>query len=156
DIQNVLGGLDGADFSVSAAVNDNGTVVGTYTNDDFGVVTHGFVWAGGTAWTDPGTLGGPSTAPTAVNNARPVVGISYTPSGASHAFLWTASGGMLDIGTLGGTLSSATGINNAGQIVGWSRITGDSNFHAFLYTLGAGGGMLDLGTLGGTYSQAYG
>ena len=38
------------------AANDAGTVVGTYITGTG--QTHGFVWTGGTGWTDPGTLGG--------------------------------------------------------------------------------------------------
>ena len=61
---------------------------------------------------------------------------------------------MVDLGTLGGTNSYARGVSADGNvIVGYSRITGDSAFHAFKYT---GSTMSDLGTLGGTRSYARG
>jgi probable HAF family extracellular repeat protein len=60
---------------------------------------------------------------------------------------------ITDLGSLGGFSSFAYGINNSGQIVGVALITGNSAFHAFLYS---GGHMLDLGTLGGSYGDAYG
>src|SRR4051812_41170675 len=146
-----IGSLGGATTSQAYAVNDNGMVVGTYTTDDGD--THGFVWTAGNAWTDPGTLGGTTTVPRAINTAGQVVGYSSTGT-TTHAFLWTAPGGMVDIGTLGGAISVAFGISELGQVVGYSYISGNTAYHAFLWTDGSG--MLDLGTLGGDDSIAYG
>jgi probable HAF family extracellular repeat protein len=58
---------------------------------------------------------------------------------------------ITDLGTLGGSFSVGTNINARGQVVGISRITGDSNEHAFLYSAGH---MQDLGTFAGD-SAAY-
>ena len=60
---------------------------------------------------------------------------------------------MNDLGTLGGTYSWAFGISDSGQIVGYSYTSGDTAWHAFLYSQGT---MSDLGTFGGTYSTAWG
>src|SRR5262245_20731382 len=70
------------------------------------------------AITDLGTLGGPSSYPTGINNAGQVVGWSDTnTSGVTHAFLYQ-NGTITDLGTLGGAYSAAAGINNAGQVIG--------------------------------------
>jgi probable HAF family extracellular repeat protein len=61
----------------------------------------------------------------------------------SHAFLY--NGVMHDLGTLGGTKSDALGINQKEQVVGVSYISGDSDYHAFLWT--ALSEMVDLNTL---------
>ena len=52
-----------------------------------------------------------------------------------------------DLGTLGGSSSFAYGINNAGQVVGQAHLPGDSQSHAFRYSVA--GGMVDLGIIGG-------
>src|SRR5689334_11303590 len=71
-----INNLGGATTSQAIAVSDNGTVAGTYTTA--GGATHGFVWSGGSGWNDPGTLGGTTTVPRAVNRAGQVAGYSYT------------------------------------------------------------------------------
>lgn len=106
-----------------------------------------------------GTLGGPSSQATAINNVGQVTGLSEVAGASWHAFVYTGtpgSGGiMLDLGTLGGTYSSGWDINDSGQIVGESHLgTPHSRISAFLYT-GApdsGGMMHDLGTLDGISS----
>jgi probable HAF family extracellular repeat protein len=68
-----------------------------------------------------------------------------------HALLWQ-NGRLVDLGNLGGTTGQALGnlayaINNRGQVVGVSDLSGDTTFHAFLWT--AATQMRDLGTLPG-------
>jgi probable HAF family extracellular repeat protein len=48
----------------------------------------------------------------------------------------TAQYAITDLGTLGGTESFAYGVNDFGQIVGYSRTSGDTDTHAFLYDNG--------------------
>src|SRR5438067_1590722 len=60
---------------------------------------------------------------------------------------------IVDLGTLGGSQSGGAGINTSGQVTGYAFLSGNSAFHAFLYS---GGSMADLGTLGGSYSAGYG
>ena len=60
---------------------------------------------------------------------------------------------VTNLGTLGGTWSTADAISNNGWISGVSALTGDNNFHAFLWTKRSG--MTDLGTLGGPNSYVH-
>ena len=75
---------------------------------------------------DLGTLGGPYSEATAINDRGQVVGgSSIDPDVFSdwHAFRWDR-GRMADLGTLGGGVSRATGINERGDaVVGWSQLT---------------------------------
>jgi probable HAF family extracellular repeat protein len=100
---------------------------------------------------DLGTLGGTSSAATAVNDNGQVVGASTLANGSLRAFLWTATSGMLDLGALGGRGSHALAVNGNGQVVGLNYFE-DGSSRAFSWT--AGGGMVDLGTLGGRVSGA--
>jgi probable HAF family extracellular repeat protein len=115
---------------------------------------HAFRYSGG-VMTDLGTLGGLSSAATAVNATGTVVGSAATAAGVSHAFA-EHGGVMTDLGTLDGPAASsdALAINSSGQIAGWSTAPGGTGDHAMVE---ADGKMTDLGTIdGGTASVANG
>jgi probable HAF family extracellular repeat protein len=164
-----LGTLEGGYESVANAVNDEGQVVGLFTNTipdansmflGFGFQTRAFSWKAG-VMQDLGTLGGTNAQALLVNDRGQVVGISYLNSNpspicapfflATGAFLWD-NGEMQDLGSLGGTCTLPTDLNDHGQIVGISNLPGDQSFHAFMWENGT---VRDLGnTFGGADSSA--
>jgi probable HAF family extracellular repeat protein len=162
-----LGTLGGTN-SVGLGLNAEGHVVGdsefaipTAATPAIGAATtapprHATLWRDGTM-VDLGTLGGPTSRTTAINDADHVAGAADTADGKLHAFLWK-DGVMQDLGTLGGDQSWAIGINNHDQISGLSTTApgqelGDPGTHAFLWDNGT---MTDLGTFGGEFARANG
>ena len=179
---------EGGYESGSVAVNDRGQVTGWAINTipdpismsmisnvffpyeaPFPYETRAFLWQDG-VMKDLGTLGGPDSFPTGINEFGQVIGISYTsfaansnngcsqfappdtPTQAQDPFLWDKHGGMIDLGTFGGTCGYAAGINNRGQVVGASNLAGDQAERAFIWDPAAG--LVNLGTLGGDFSYA--
>jgi probable HAF family extracellular repeat protein len=145
-----LGTLGGG--SSGGIVNNSGQVAGSAqtASGDY----HAFIWDSSHGMQDLGTLGGPSSQASALNNNGQVVGmcLTATSGGNFHAFVWDSTHGMQDIGTLGGTTSQAVGNNDSGQVFGQSY-TESGSLHAFEWD--SSHGMQDLGTLGGTISQAF-
>ncbi len=64
---------------------------------------------------DLGTLGGESSAASAINASGAVTGWSDTAAGPVGAFLWTRRNGIIDLGNLGGNDTFATAISDRGQ-----------------------------------------
>lgn len=168
-----LGTLGGS-FSFGSAPNNRGQVTGIalnaipdpYSMLGLGTQTRAFLWENG-VMRDLGTLGGPDSWATTMNESGQIVGWAYTNSTPNavtgiptqHPFLWQ-NGRMRDLGTLGGTKGvvgalnggSGGGINNRGQVVGTMNLAGDLTHHPFMWDRGV---LTDLGTLGGKNGEAY-
>lgn len=92
--------------------------------------------------TDLGTLGGTSSAATALNDNGHVVGYSTLAGGETRAFFWTPGGGLQDLGALGPGNSQAFDVNNNDNVVG---VTSDQ---AFRWTPGSGMVWIDITNIG--------
>jgi probable HAF family extracellular repeat protein len=100
-----------------------------------------------------GTLGGPDSNATMINDHGQIAGeffTSFTPNSSTgvptiNPFL-AEDGKVTDLGGLGGTFGIPLWMNNRGQVVGYSSLAGDIASHPFLWSDGK---MKDLGTLGG-------
>jgi probable HAF family extracellular repeat protein len=182
-------GTLGGNASLASAINERGQVVGVALNatpDPFssglnyffvfpvGTQARAFLWENG-EMNDLGTLGGPDSVASYVNERGEVAGESFLNSipnsvtglPTQDPFLWVPcrdrgdsdspdkgdckNGKMLDLGTLGGASGLVAGLNNRGQVIGQSNLAGDKTHHPFLWERGH---ITDLGTLGGDFGFA--
>jgi probable HAF family extracellular repeat protein len=160
-----LGGANG----VANMVNNRGQVAGYAENktQDQGCPVLQFkpvIWENGGIHELPTYPGDPDGAALGINDNGQVVGVSgpcaaFNPNLGlylldSHALLWQ-DGKVTDLGNLGGDGrfggNHACAINNQGHVVGHSDLTGDTTFHAYLWTRETG--MRDLGTLPGDFAS---
>jgi probable HAF family extracellular repeat protein len=160
-----LGGNNG----VAMAISDRGEVAGFAENatPDPGCPVpqvlnfEPAVWEKGAIHKLPTFGGDPDGVAQEINDNGQVVGGSGTCATFNtnflynlvpvHALLWE-KGKATDLGNLGGKTGQAGGniaygINRQGQVVGNSDLSGDTSFHAFLWTRKTG--MQDLGTVSG-------
>jgi probable HAF family extracellular repeat protein len=128
----------GGDYSLAAAINATGQVVGQSTVTGL-TDLHAFRWDSATGMMDLGTLAGASDSRAyGLNNQGQIVGSCYFLSLlGSHAFRWS-DGTMTDVNDelppdSGWTVQSATGINDVGQVVGFGK-NPDGQTHGFLLT----------------------
>lgn len=118
-------------------------------------------WENGKVHRLPTFRGDPDGIAIAINENGQIVGGSGTCTTFNpielynllpvHALLWE-NGRPIDLGNLGGNTGQAGGniaynINNQGQVIGVSDLSGDTAYHAFLWTKATG--IKDLGTLSG-------
>ncbi len=125
-------------FTGGAAINSFGDVVGFAAIDL--VEFHGVLWPSTGGIVDLGTLGGDSSATSAINDLGEIAGWSNFDPGGSvfvrRAVIWRGME-MIDLGTLGGESSFANGMNNLGQVVGESEYEWQSfRLKAFLWDNG--------------------
>lgn len=108
-------------YSLLAAVNDDGVVVGR-TVDSSITVSYATRWTttGVPTVLDLGDLGGGDARANGINNAGQIIGSSRTAALERHGFLWDA-GVMTDIGAF-----EPKAINESGAIVGERTVAGQS------------------------------
>jgi probable HAF family extracellular repeat protein len=114
--------LDAPIGSIAYAINDSGTVVGTFAYSSLG--THAFLWTAAGEAQDLGSLGGGVAEAYGINASGAVVGTSLTAPSNSDlypAFLWTSVGGMKRLHSLiTNEDGRAVAINSNAEIVGFA------------------------------------
>src|SRR5215472_3464559 len=158
----------GGNNSGETVVNHRGQVAGfaeTGTQDPGCIAPQVFDFKAVVWWPNEGQMhefpplpGDAISAALGINDRSEVVGGSGTCGTPStsilvHAVLWQF-GSTRDLGSLGGVTNNlAAFINNRSEVVGTSDLSGDTTFHAFLWT--SENGMKDLETLpGDSFSSA--
>ena len=128
----------GADSTYVLAINEAGTIVGSYWVGD---ISHGFLQTsdGDTTFFDvPGAI---RTYPRSLNNAGTVCGSYETPE--YHGFVRLADGQLFTFDIPGAVFIAPESVNDAGVVVGWWQ---DSQFqyHSFYWTQSSGVVMVNL------------
>jgi|GEM_PF-2471683 len=123
------------------ALNDSGTVVGTWRGCDLSPSSFpykAFTWSQSQGFTNIGTLGDNCSA-MGINNMGTIVGRSEMPNYDMHAWIYNSDTGMLDLNRFllnangWQCLNEAYYINENGQILGWGT-KNDGSCGYFLLT----------------------
>ncbi|QLQ39103.1 hypothetical protein [Micromonospora robiginosa] len=110
--------IDAPRGASAAAVNEAGTVAGTYGFKDWTdppFVNQAFVWRDGVL-RSLGTLGGPTSVANGINDLGQVVGTSDTADGRFAAFFWDGSA-MRRLAS-SSTSPTAQAVNDSGLVIG--------------------------------------
>ena len=110
--------------------------------------------------TDLGSLAGPTSVATCINNNGWVAGWADDDPvyRYAHAWVWTGSEPLQDLGSFGGlqSVSDVTGLNDNGWAVGQSNLSASSTAatQGFLWT--GSGSIQNIGSLGGQNTLPWG
>jgi probable HAF family extracellular repeat protein len=154
-IDSQVGEFSAPDRTRAFAVNNNGDIVGWYSQDELGVADNGMLYvlpdAGfikSVSW--PGTygtlgysaVGDFGTHALGINSGDEIVGYYVDGSGRDHGFLrnftgFGVRGNYVSLDPANSISTVAEGINDSGQIIGFYQ-TPDLVYHGFLYNSGTG------------------
>ncbi|MEU7796949.1 hypothetical protein AB0B11_26330 [Micromonospora tulbaghiae] len=115
--------IDAPPGASALAVNEAGTVAGTYGYKDWTdppFVNQAFVWRDGVL-RSLGTLGGPTSDATGINDLGQVVGTSWTADGRFAAFFW--DGTTMHRLATGAESPTAQAVNDSGLVIGTDGTT---------------------------------
>lgn len=122
-----LGNLPAGSTVYAQGLNNRGQIVGAV---GYGViVSKAFIWQRGVISEAPGSIGGPFVQAFAINESGMIVGEATDALSNINPVLWV-NGQMQALPLLGGTTGSARAINDSGVAVGYSRLAGDTVYHA--------------------------
>ncbi|MEH0825600.1 MULTISPECIES: hypothetical protein [Micromonospora] len=110
--------IDAPPGASALAVNEAGTVAGTYGYKDWNdppFVNQAFVWRDGVL-RSLGTLGGPTSDANGINDLGQVVGTSWTADGRFAAFFWDGTT-MRELATASAS-PTAQSVNDSGLVIG--------------------------------------
>ncbi|MBU8858683.1 hypothetical protein KSK32_15795 [Micromonospora sp. WMMB482] len=110
--------IDAPPGASALAVNEAGTVAGTYGYKDWTdppFVNQAFVWRDGVL-RSLGTLGGPTSDAAGINDLGQVVGTSWTADGQFAAFFWDGAA-MRRLATTSAS-PTAQAVNDSGLVIG--------------------------------------